>query len=92
MNCPYSNPTIQQCEKCPLDDCYRDEKQDDREKCKKHYYKDLESSRKYHRDYRKERYDTETNTVNCRKYRNPEKKKEYDHERYLRLKRERQAG
>jgi hypothetical protein len=93
MTCPYINPSIQQCENCPLPDCDRDEHQDDREKCKKHYYKDIEASRVYHRDYEREKYDTVKNTKKCRAFRAryPEKKKAYDHERYLQRK-ERQVS
>lgn len=28
MNCPYKNPTVQQCEFCSFEDCVRDEHQD----------------------------------------------------------------
>jgi hypothetical protein len=31
VKCPYSNPTIVQCNNCHLPDCVRDEKQDQRE-------------------------------------------------------------
>jgi hypothetical protein len=34
MKCTYINPTIQQCENCPLPDCVRDEKQDHNEYCR----------------------------------------------------------
>lgn len=90
MKCPYINPTIQQCEKCYLPDCVRDERQDDREKCKRYYYKDIDKSRQYHRERARARYDRQKNTEMCRKYRlaNIEKKRQYDRERYLRKKAE----
>lgn len=84
MKCPYINPTIQQCSNCSFDDCIRDEKQDDREKCKRHYYKDIDASREYHREIERKKYNTAANTEKCRQHRlrHPEQKKLYDHKRY----------
>lgn len=76
------------CFVCPYHDCIRDERQDERDKQRKHYHANIESKREYHRNYAREHYDTKRNTENCRNCRNVEKKREYDRERYLRLKAE----
>jgi len=90
MKCPYIKPTITQCLNCSNKDCVRDERQDDREKCKKHYFKDINTSRKYHREYEREHYSTVKNTEKCRKHRlkHPNQKVIYDRLRYERKKAE----
>ena len=54
------------------------------------YHSNINVARAYHRDYEKNHYDTKKNTEECRKQRekNPDKKKEYDRERYKKKKRE----
>ncbi len=92
MKCPYINPTPDICLNCILTACDGGKSKDTAQKQKRHYYRHLDKMRKYHREYQRENYDTQKNTEMCRKYRNnnPEKKKQYDRERYLRIKAERQ--
>ena len=93
MKCPYINPTVSQCLTCSFEECDGGKSKDTKEKQKRHYYRHLEKMRNYHRCYQKSKYNTEVNTEKCKKYRekNIEQKRKYDHERYERLKRERQA-
>lgn len=94
MKCPYTNPPPRQCLKCDFHGCDGGKSKDTAQKQKRHYYRHIDRMRKYHRDYQHEIYDTKTNTEKCRQHRekHPDQKKNYDHERYERLKRERQAG
>src|SRR5574344_2177826 len=88
VNCPYINPSIQQCLNCNIAECNGSKDINTAEKQRKHYYRHITKMRKYHREYARANYDTAKNTVKCRKYRlaNIEKKRQYDRERYLRKK------
>ncbi len=91
MKCPYINPTPDVCLKCELTGCDGGKDSDTKEKQRRHYQKHIVRMRKYHRDYQKSTYNTCKNTEKCRQWRekNLDKKKQYDHERYLRKKAER---
>lgn len=93
MSCPYINPSTHTCLNCNLDACDGGKSKDTAAKQKRHYYRHLADMRSYHRNYQSENYDTKVNTEKCRLHREkyPEKKRQYDHERYLKGK-ERQAG
>jgi hypothetical protein len=94
MKCPFINPSVSQCLNCDLDGCDGGESKSTAEKQKRHYHRNISKMRMYHRNYQQVCYDKAKNTEKCRKHREkyPDKKKIYDHERYERLKRERQAG
>lgn len=88
MKCPYTNPTIQQCENCPLPDCTKNE---DSERAIKWIKNNPEKRKIIRRRYYLNHRQSEINRTKQYRAENIEEIRRKDRERKARL-RESQAG
>ena len=75
MECPYSKPTIANCINCPLPDCCRPLRQDERERDKERYQKNKHRKSEYNKLYYAKNKEKENQRVGLWVKENPQKQK-----------------